>query len=356
MNTRRTIRVLVVDDSPTMANTLTALLTEDSRIEVVGRAGDGNRAVQLARLLRPDVITMDLLLPGLDGPAAIAAIMSQSPARVIVVSAVAEQRGVDLGFQAMSAGALELIGKPNVTNVEELRRWGRELAHSVCLMAEVPVISRRQRTGSVTPPPIGARVDVFGVVASTGGPPALAELLSKLPRDLPVPILVAQHITVGFTQGMVRWLSQVTPLTVDVARDGERLEPGRVYFPQDGQDLLVDSAGLARMQRSRGGPCPNGDVLLSSLASAFGRRSGGVVLTGMGEDGARGLLAIRNAGGITFSQDEATSVVYGMPRAALELRATDQGVPLASVPDLILQSCIPPNFRSGGRGEGGVGR
>lgn len=357
MNNRRPIRVLVVDDSPTMANTLTALLTEDPRIEVVGRAGDGNRAVQLARLLRPDVITMDLLLPGLDGPAAIAAIMSQAPARVLVVSAVAEQRGVDLGFQAMSAGALELIGKPNVTNVEELRRWGKDLAHSVCLMAEVPVISRRARTGSVTPPPIGARVDVFGIVASTGGPPALAELLSKLPKDLPVPLLIAQHITVGFTQGMVRWLSQVTPLPVDVARDGERLEPGRVYFPQDGQDLLVDSTGLARLQRSRGGPCPNGDVLLASLAQAFGRRSGGVVLTGMGEDGARGLLAIRKAGGVTFSQDEATSVVYGMPRAALEIHATDQGVPLSSVPELILQSCVPLNFRAGGgRGEGGVGR
>ncbi len=353
MSAKRSIRVLVVDDSPTMANTLTALLTEEPRIEVVGRAGDGNRAVQLARLLRPDVITMDLLLPGLDGPAAIAAIMSQAPARILVVSAVAEQRGVDLGFQAMSAGALELIGKPSVTSGEELRKWGRDLAHSVCLMAEVPVISRRPRTGVTPPLPTGARVDVFGVVASTGGPPALADLLAKLPKDFPVPLLVAQHITVGFTQGMVRWLSQVTPLPVDIAKDGERLEPGRVYFPLDGHDLLVDASGLARLQRSRGGPCPNGDVLLNSLAAVFGRRSGGVVLTGMGEDGARGLLAIRNAGGVTFSQDEASSVVFGMPRAALELKATDQGVPLTSMPELILQSCALPAFRAGGRGEGG---
>ncbi len=352
MSVKRSIRVLVVDDSPTMANTLTALLTEEPRIEVVGRAGDGNRAVQLARLLRPDVITMDLLLPGLDGPAAIAAIMSQSPARILVVSAVAEERGVDLGFQAMSAGALELIGKPNVSNIEELRKWGRDLAHSVCLMAEVPVISRRARTGVTPPPPTGARVDIFGIVASTGGPPALADLLAKLPRDFPVPLLIAQHITVGFTQGMVRWLSQVTPLPVGIAKEGERLEPGRVYFPLDGHDLTVDGAGLARLQLSRGGPCPNGDLLLSSLAAAFGRRSGGVVLTGMGEDGARGLLAIRGAGGVTFSQDEASSVVYGMPRAAIELKATDQGVPLTSMPELILQSCSVPPFR-GGRPDGG---
>ncbi|WP_426754494.1 chemotaxis protein CheB [Myxococcus sp. Y35] len=352
MSVKRPIRVLVVDDSPTMANMLTALLTEEPRIEVVGRAGDGNRAVQLARLLRPDVITMDLLLPGLDGPGAIAAIMSQAPARILVVSAVAEQRGVDLGFQAMSAGALELIGKPNVTNAEELRRWGKELAHSVCLMAEVPVISRRARPAVAPPLPTGARVDIFGVVASTGGPPALAEVLSKLPRSLPVPLLIAQHITVGFTQGMVRWLSQVTQLPVAIARDGERLEPGHVYFPLDGHDLVVDGAGLARLQPSRGGPCPSGDLMLLSLASAFGRRSGGVVLTGMGEDGARGLLAIRKAGGVTFSQDEASSVVFGMPRVALELKATDQGVPLASLPELILQSCTFVPFR-GGRTEGG---
>ena len=357
MSVKRSIRVLVVDDSPTMANTLTALLTEEPRIEVVGRAGDGNRAVQLARLLRPDVITMDLLLPGLDGPAAIAAIMSQAPARILVVSAVAEERGVDLGFQAMSAGALELIGKPNVTNAGDLRKWGRDLAHSVCLMAEVPVISRRPRTGGTPPPPVGARVDVFGVVASTGGPPALADMLAKLPKDFPVPLLIAQHITVGFTQGMVRWLSQVTPLRVGIAKDGERLEPGKVYFPLDGHDLWVDTSGLARLQRSKGGPCPNGDVLLASLATAFGRRSGGVVLTGMGEDGARGLLAIRKAGGVTFSQDEASSIVYGMPRAALEMKATDQGVPLTSIPELILQSCSPLAFRTGGRGgEGGAPR
>jgi two-component system chemotaxis response regulator CheB len=195
-------------------------------------------------------------------------------------------------------------------------------------------------------------VDVFGIVASTGGPPALADLLAKLPRDFPVPLLIAQHITVGFTQGMVRWLSQVTPLPVDIARDGERLEPGRVYFPLDGHDLTVDGSGLARLQRTKGGPCPSGDLLLSSIAVAFGRRSGGVVLTGMGEDGARGLLAIQQSGGVTFAQDEASSVVFGMPRAALELGAAAQGVPITAVPDLILQSCALPGFR-GARGEGG---
>ncbi|KFE64286.1 chemotaxis protein CheB [Hyalangium minutum] len=343
MNTNRPIRVLVVDDSPTMVNTMATLLSQEPRIEIVGRAGDGNRAVSLARLLRPDVITMDLLLPGLDGPAAIAAIMSDAPARILVVSAVAD-RGADLGFQAIRAGALELIAKPNVTSGEELRKWGRELTNSICLMAEVPVISRR-KIREVVPPLLskGARVDIFGLAASTGGPPALAEILSRLPKDLPVPIVVAQHITEGFTPGMVRWLSQVTPLGVSIARDGERLEPGKVYFPLDGHDLTIDR-GLARLSPTRGGPCPSGDLLLSSLSRVYGGRAGGGVLTGMGDDGARGLLDIRRSGGVTMAQDEASSVVFGMPKAALDIGATEQALPLSAMPDFIRNCCLKPSY------------
>jgi two-component system chemotaxis response regulator CheB len=333
------IRVLVVDDSPTMADAVSALLTDDPRIEVVGRANTGSRAVTLARLLRPDVITMDLLMPDLDGPAAIAAIMAEAPARILVVSAVADQRNLDVCFQAMSAGALELIGKPSVTSGEELRRWGRQLAESVCLMAEVPVISRRLRPASPPPPVTGARVDIFGLAASTGGPPALSEVLSRLPADMPVPIVIAQHITEGFTPGMVRWLSQVTSLKVVIGKEGERLEPGRVYFPLDGHDLTVEGNGVVRLTRTRGGPCPSGDLLLSSLARTYGSRAGGGVLTGMGEDGARGLLDIKKAGGVTFAQDETSSVVFGMPRVAIELKATDRGVPLSAIPDIIRMSC-----------------
>ncbi|HEX8705486.1 MAG TPA: chemotaxis protein CheB [Myxococcaceae bacterium] len=350
---KKPIRVLVVDDSPTMVNTMAALLAQEPRIEVVGRAGDGNRAVSLARLLRPDVITMDLLLPGLDGPAAIAAIMADAPARILVVSAVAD-RGADLGFQAIRAGALELIGKPNVNSGEELRRWGRDLVQSICLMAEVPVVSRRVRPNPAQPAPsLGSRVDIFGLAASTGGPPALAELLARLPKELPVPLLIAQHITEGFTPGMVRWLGQVTTLPVSIAREGDRLEPGKVYFPLDGHDLTVEG-GFARLVRTKGGPCPSGDLLLSSLARVYGSRAGGGVLTGMGDDGARGLLDIRRAGGVTFAQDEASSVVFGMPRAALELGATEQALPLSALPEFIRQCCQRPfdRLRGGNRPEG----
>ena len=333
------IRVLVVDDSPTMVDAVSALLTDDPRIEVVGRANSGNRAVSLARLLRPDVITMDLLMPDLDGPGAIAEILKDVAARILVVSAVADQRNLEVCFQAMSAGAMELIGKPSVTSGEELRRWGRQLAESVCLMSEVPVISRRLRVATPPPPMSGARVDIMGIAASTGGPPALSDVLSRLPNDLPVPIVIAQHITEGFTPGMVRWLSQVTPLKVVIGKEGEKLEPSKIYFPLDGHDLTIEGNGIVRLTRTRGGPCPSGDLLLGSLARTYGSRAGGGVLTGMGEDGARGLLEIRKAGGVTFAQDEASSVVFGMPRAALELKAAERGVPLSAIPDIIRMSC-----------------
>jgi two-component system chemotaxis response regulator CheB len=164
-------------------------------------------------------------------------------------------------------------------------------------------------------------------------------VLSRLPADLPVPIVIAQHITEGFTPGMVRWLSQVTPLKVASAREGERLEPSRVYFPLDGHDLTVEGNGVVRLTRTRGGPCPSGDLLLTSLARTYGSRAGGGVLTGMGEDGARGLVDIKKAGAVTFAQDEATSVVFGMPRVAIELKGTDRGVPLSAIPDIIRMSC-----------------
>jgi two-component system chemotaxis response regulator CheB len=164
-----------------------------------------------------------------------------------------------------------------------------------------------------------------------------------------VPLVVAQHITEGFTPGMVRWLSQVTPLGVMIIREGERLEPGKVYFPADGHDLTIER-GVARLSRTQGGPCPSGDLLLSSLARMYGGRAGGAVLTGMGDDGARGLLDIRRSGGVTFAQDEATSVVFGMPKAALDIGATEQALPLSAMADFIRQCCSRPFPRPPGGG------
>lgn len=336
----RRIRVLIADDSFTVLNALTELLKQCEDIEVVGRASDGLEAVSMASELRPDVITMDVMMPRLDGLAATAAIMAQAPSRVLIVCSISETQQMDLSFRAIEAGALEVIAKPKSSGIEDLRRWGARVAESVRLMAEVPVVTRRRLSRLPLNLPVNRGVvDVFGLVASTGGPPALAQLLGSLPGDLPIPLLVAQHITEGFTEGLVRWLSGVTSLKIGIAQDGAACHPAHVYLAPDGHHLEVDSDGLLRTPKGYGGHCPSGNRLLESLARSYRMRAGGVVLTGMGDDGAQGLLAIRNAGGQTFAQDAATSVVYGMPQAAAALKATQTLLPIDAMGPMILELC-----------------
>lgn len=335
-----TIRVLVADDSATLRNALVALLSEDSGLTVVGQAGDGMEAVAKARALRPDVITMDVNMPRLDGLGAIAAIMNEAPARVLVITSVSQHRQLEMSFKAMAAGALELIAKPRA-GVQEMRAWGRKVAEAVHLMAEVPVVRRHSPSSPVAHAPIGpgGSTDLIALVASTGGPPALARVLGALPEDLPVPVLVAQHIASGFITGLVRWFNSISKLHTRIARPGDPPRPGQVYVPPDGCDLELDATGLLLTPRSSGLHCPSGNRLLLSLARTYASRAAGFVLTGMGDDGAQGLLALKAAGGATFAQDEASSVVFGMPHAAQACGAARSLVPLEGIAPTILKLC-----------------
>lgn len=339
------IRVLIADDSPTVRTALKALLANDPLIEVVGTATDGVEAVAQAKALRPDVITMDVRMPRLDGLEATAAIMATAPARILVVAAVGEGSEQDLSFRAIEAGALEVIAKPQGGPDADLKGWGRKVAESVRLMAEVPVITRRRTVAAFAADPVErvkrlrargpGSIDAFALVASTGGPPALARILGSLPADLPVPVFVAQHMAAGFVSGLVRWLAGVTPLKLQLAQTGQAAKAGVVYLPPDDQDLLVHEHGVLQNVASPGGHCPSGNRLLHSVARAYGDRVGAAVLTGMGEDGAEGLLAIRQAGGATFAQDEASSVVYGMPKAAFINGAAQAALPVDAVAQAI---------------------
>jgi len=333
------IRVLVADDSSTLRAALVVLLEQDGHLEVAGEARDGMEAVKLAHDLQPDVIAMDVNMPHMDGLRATEAIMADAPSRVLIISAVGEDLEVDLSLRAIAAGALELIAKPR-GGPGELRAWGKHVAASVRLMAEVPVV-RRYRKIPTLHASLGhpGGIQIVGLVASTGGPPALAQVLKDLPADLGAPILIAQHIAEGFTQGLARWFGSVSKLKVAIAQDGALALPGVAYLAPDGRDLTLDLRGVLKTPRSEGLHSPSGDRLLHSLAQASGARAAGFVLTGMGDDGAQGLKAMADFGGATFAQDKLTSVVFGMPQAANACGAARAMLPLESIAPAIIELC-----------------
>jgi two-component system chemotaxis response regulator CheB len=320
------IRVLIADDSPTMLKMYAALLSSAPDIQVVGTAKDGAEALELARTLHPDVITLDVRMPRMDGIEASSRIMTEAPSRILVISGAVD---AEMSFKALQAGALEVMPKPR-PNLEGLANFGVKLIHIIRTMAELPVSQRQEvrlaapAPSPAVPAPQGGRVTGFGLVASTGGPPALCHLLSLLPPKLPYPIFIAQHVSDGFTAGLCQWLGAASSLRLEVAQTGVRPQPGFVYLPPDGHQFQVALTGELHVEPLPVGKAALGDTLLSSLALAYGEQSAGAVLTGMGSDGAAGLLAIRRAGGRTFAQSPESCVVPGMPEAAQRSGATDQ--------------------------------
>jgi two-component system chemotaxis response regulator CheB len=314
------IRVLTADDSETMRRALEGLLKAEEDIEVVGQAKDGEEALALAESLYPDVLTMDVMMPRLDGLEATRAIMARRPCRIILVSSITENAQVDLGFRALDAGALDLLQKPEIPNHDELEKWGSLLRSKIRALAGLPVDAGRgwkASAGALRREPGLRPLKYFALVASTGGPPLLANLLHSLACPS-YALLIVQHIASGFTQGLQRWLKSRSSMEIAIASPGETPRPGWVYLAPDGRDLILGKHGHFETPLSPGGICPNGDRLLSSLARHAGPSSAAAVLTGMGMDGAQGLLALREKGGLTFAQDEASSVVYGMPKEAYE--------------------------------------
>ena len=329
------VRVLVADDSPLFRELLARVVGDDPGFEVVGSARDGAEAARLARSLRPDVVTMDLQMPEADGFSGIARIMAETPTPILVLTSLPAKA---VTFKALSLGALDLLEKPPPD--ADLEEYGQTLRSRLRLLAGVRVIRhplglRRERGAS---PPRGARPSVVAVGASLGGPRALATLLRALPGDFPVPIAVVQHIADGFTEGLAAWLDQECDLRVAVARDGEVLEPGNVRMAPAGHHLLV---GPSRTRLSDAAPIdgfrPSVTALFQSVSEAHGHRACGVLLTGMGRDGADGLVALRRAGGHAIVQDEATSAIFGMPRAAIEAGAADRVLGLEEIPRALLE-------------------
>jgi two-component system chemotaxis response regulator CheB len=358
------IRVLLVDDSPSVRAVLRRFLSRTEDLVVVGDAEDGERAVAAVEELNPDVVVMDLQMPVMDGLVAIEKIMARRPTPILVLSSRANRNQMRTAFEAMKRGAIEVLPKPEDTGSWQLladslpevvraaaaaarparKAWKAPLPRAEESAAPaVPAVSAVSATGGR---PAARRADRpvrwVAIGASTGGPAALRELFDELPADLPASVLVVQHIAAGFEAGLADWLNKEFPHDVRLARDGETPAVGAVRLAPAGSHLRLESngrLGLDAATPARRGHKPSVDDLFHSVAQAAPRESVGVLLTGMGSDGVEGLLALRAAGGVTVAQDEASSVVFGMPRVALERGAADLAMPPREIARRLARIC-----------------
>jgi two-component system chemotaxis response regulator CheB len=332
------IRVLIAEDSSTARALLVAILGSDPELVVVGEARDGVEAVELTQKLRPDVVTMDVRMPRMDGFEATKEIMITAPTPIVIVTGSMEARDVEVSMHTLRAGALAVLPKPPGPTSPAFEEAARNLIANVKAMSQVKVVRhwRPERAPRPQAPRRAAAAGTRRVVAvatSTGGPAALHRLLSDLPGSFAAPILVVQHITPGFTAGLADWLNKVCPLHVKVAREGEALAPGTVYLAPDGLHLGVSAAQTIALSGAPpvSGFRPSGTYLFESAARACGAALVALILTGMGEDGVEGLKAVRQAGGHVIAQDEKSSVVFGMPGAAVHAGLAHVVLPLEAI-------------------------
>ena len=338
------IRVIVVDDSPTMRNFLASILTE-AGMNVLATGCDGRDALHLVKELKPDVITLDIRMPNMDGFDATRRIMREQPTPIVIVTGSMKYEDVDLTFQALQAGALAVVNKPGLADPQTCEK----VVQTVQTMSGVHVIhhwgTRQSVPSKPTPATLGGvnsrlmdisrypELKVIGIASSTGGPSALAAVLGDLPADYPLPILVVQHVSPGFTTGLVEWLGSVTKMPVDVADYGDKLKPGTIVFAPDDYHLQVTRSGEIELSHSPAykGLRPSANPLFEALAQYYGKKALGIVLTGMGDDGANGIELLHHAGGLTIAQDKESCVVYGMPNAAVVRNAIDAQMNLTEI-------------------------
>jgi two-component system chemotaxis response regulator CheB len=336
------IRVLIADDSLVAREMLAQILASDDSIEVVGIARNGQEAVEMVGRLRPDLVTMDIHMPVMDGLEATEKIMAFTPTPILVVSSSVYGEGMGRAFDALAIGALEVIKKPEPKDWAALEAIGRDVIRRVKILARVRVIThiRGRRSpihGREAPPAetgrgAGGRIGLVAIGSSTGGPSALLEVLGRLPADLTVPVVIAQHIAEGFVPGLASWLDAGCRVKVVAAAAGDMVEPGTAYLATTGSNMEVDGRTL-RFTEPKPGQLyiPSADTLFGSVAVSYARNAVGVLLTGMGADGARGLRTMHDRGAPTIVQDEATSTVWGMPKAAIDAGAADKVLPVHEI-------------------------
>jgi two-component system chemotaxis response regulator CheB len=334
------IRVLVVEDSITVRKRLIEVLGTDPQITVAGEAADGEQAVAQCLKLRPDVVTMDMMLPVMSGLAATEQIMAHVPTPILIVSSSTNRGELFRTYEALAAGAVDVLEKPLGDDSDG--RWETKFLSTLKLVARIRVITHLRgrlagRADPAAPAPAGQPLRAYSIVAlgaSTGGPGAIVDVLRALPPDFPLPILLVLHLGAPFGASFAEWLDGLVGLRVAFATEGQPLDgaAGRVFMAPPDRHLAVRAGRLHLSAGPERHSCrPSVDALFESVAVEAGAAAVACLLTGMGRDGAAGLLAVRRAGGLTIAQDEASCVVYGMPREAVLLGAAERILPLAEI-------------------------
>ena len=327
------INVLIVDDSAVVRQHLKDVLESDKDIRVMGTAKDGEEAVRFVQEKKPDVITMDINMPNMNGFEATRKIMETNPVPIVIVTASYDRSDVEKSFHSMEAGALAIIEKPFGKGHPHSKETQNDLVQTVKLMSEVKVVRRwkreRERQSEAIDKKVSdkglkkrdKKIKIVAIGASTGGPPIIQTILSGLKKGYSAPILVVQHISKGFLEGLVEWLRQSTGLPVHIAKHGEELLPGHIYFARDDYHLGVDKDGRLRLSREEieNGLRPSVSYLFRSIINSFDGEAVGILLTGMGKDGAMEMKMMKDNGAVTIAQDRESSVVYGMPGEAVRL-------------------------------------
>jgi two-component system chemotaxis response regulator CheB len=335
------IRVVIVDDSPTFRLLVKSILESDPDIQVMGEAINGLEALRVCKQYQPDIVTMDIHMPSMDGYATIKSIMSDMPCPIIALTGSVNSRNEDTHKKAIQSGALVALPKPK--DIPGIDPAADRLIEKIKSMSQVKVIRRKNfnlppRMTAQTFVPNNA-IKLIGIGASTGGPPAIQTILSGFSKNIACPIVVVQHISQGFVHNLSKWLVSSTSFNVSLAENGLRMIPGHVYIAQDRNHLAVTREGRLRLFQK--GPVdghqPSATVLFESIAQEFGSSGMGILLTGMGCDGAAGLKKLADKGALTIAQDEASSVVFGMPKKAIELGAARKILPIDEIAPFVNQ-------------------
>ncbi len=344
------IRVLLVEDSQIALVILKRILNSSPQIEVVGEARTGLEALTLIPKVQPDVICTDLHMPQMDGLEFTSEVMALYPRPILVISASVQEEDTHHVFQLLEAGAVDIFPKPRTGLAKNDELLKRELLNKIKVLSGVKVLTKKrksliqaksQETGNFAvfsshshPKP---KIVVIG--ASTGGPQALQELLTQLPVNFPVPVICVQHICTGFLQGLIDWLAISCRLPIQIAQYGDMPKPGKIYFPPEQQHLELDAGGRFICSHSPplAGHRPSVTVTFKSIAKFYGQATVGILLTGMGRDGAEGMQVVAQAGGFTIAQDESTSIVFGMPKEAIDLGAAKKILPIQAIAPTLLK-------------------